>query len=98
MKNFSEAAIFPNAESTSGSIRLSITWCATRAVWLPHRLWTGHQNKGKYKGIGEGPEYEATWAFGSDCYVDDLKPSTANFLCNELGQDSISMATTLPAL
>ena len=44
----------------------------------------------------KGRNNEATWAFGSDCYVDDFEAiSKANFLCNELGQDSISMATTL---
>ena len=54
------------------------------------------KNYGKYKGIGEGPEYEATWGFGSDMGVDDFEAiSKANFLCNEFGLDSITMATTL---
>ena len=54
------------------------------------------KNHGKYKGIGEGPEYEATWGFGADMGVDDFEAiSQANFLCNEFGLDSITMATTL---
>lgn len=45
---------------------------------------------------GEGPEYETGWAFGADCGVDDLNAITeANFLCNELGLDTISAGTTI---
>src|SRR6056297_3669719 len=45
---------------------------------------------------GEGPEYETGWAFGADCGVDDLNAITeANFLCNELGIDTISAGTTI---
>jgi aldehyde:ferredoxin oxidoreductase len=50
----------------------------------------------KYKGEGEGPEYETAWGFGPDCAVDDLDAVTkANFLCNEYGMDTISMAATV---
>src|SRR6056297_3032358 len=45
---------------------------------------------------GEGPEYETGWAFGADCGVDDLNAITeANFLCNELGIDTISAGATI---
>ncbi len=47
---------------------------------------------------GEGPEYESGWAFGADCGVKDLISVTeANFMCNELGLDTISAGTTLAA-
>ena len=47
---------------------------------------------------GEGPEYESGWAFGADCGVNDLIAITkANFLCNELGLDTISTGTTIAA-
>ncbi len=47
---------------------------------------------------GEGPEYESGWAFGADCGVNDLIAITkANFLCNELGLDTISAGTTIAA-
>jgi len=50
----------------------------------------------KYAGEGEGPEYESAWGFGADCGIDNLDAITkANFLCNELGLDTISMATTI---
>lgn len=50
----------------------------------------------KYKGEGEGPEYETAWGFGPDCAIDDLDAVTkANFLCNEYGMDTITMASTV---
>ncbi len=45
---------------------------------------------------GEGPEYETGWAFGACCGVGDLIAITeANFLCNELGLDTISTGVTI---
>jgi len=50
----------------------------------------------KYRGEGEGPEYEAAWGFGPDCGIDDLEAVTkANFLCNEYGMDSITVGATI---
>ncbi|ADL13024.1 aldehyde ferredoxin oxidoreductase family protein [Acetohalobium arabaticum] len=50
----------------------------------------------KYEGFGEGPEYETIWAFGPDCGIDDLEAITkANYICNELGLDTITMGTTI---
>ena len=51
---------------------------------------------GPFKGEGEGPEYETIYSFGSDCGVDDLAPLTkANYICNELGIDTISMGSAI---
>jgi aldehyde:ferredoxin oxidoreductase len=51
---------------------------------------------GPFKGEGEGPEYETIYSLGSDCGVDDLAALTkANYLCNELGLDTISMGSTI---
>ena len=51
---------------------------------------------GPYQGEGEGPEYETIYALGSDCEVDDLAALTkANYECNELGIDTISMGSTI---
>lgn len=45
---------------------------------------------------GEGPEYESGWSLGADCGVNDLISITeANFLCNELGLDTISAGATI---
>lgn len=45
---------------------------------------------------GEGPEYETAWSFGAQCGVSDMKAVLkANFLCNELGLDTITMGSTI---
>ncbi len=47
-------------------------------------------------GEGEGPEYESTWAFGAECGIDNLPAITdANYLCNDLGLDTISTGVTI---
>jgi len=47
---------------------------------------------------GEGPEYESGWALGANCGVKDLIAITeANFICNELGLDTISAGATIAA-
>lgn len=49
-----------------------------------------------FEGQGEGPEYETIYALGSNCGVDNLAAVTkANYLCNELGLDTISMGSTI---
>src|SRR5438132_4836451 len=51
-----------------------------------------------WKIAGEGPEYEAAWALGADTGVGDLDAVIkANWLCNDLGMDPISMGATLAA-
>jgi aldehyde:ferredoxin oxidoreductase len=45
---------------------------------------------------GEGPEYETVWALGADCGIADLEAITeANYLCNDLGLDTISTGATI---
>lgn len=45
---------------------------------------------------GEGPEYETDVMMGPDCGIYDLEAITrANYLCNELGIDTISFGGTL---
>ncbi|QTX33004.1 aldehyde ferredoxin oxidoreductase family protein [Aminithiophilus ramosus] len=45
---------------------------------------------------GEGPEYETAWSFGAHCGVSDMKVVLrANFLCNDLGLDTITMGSTI---
>ncbi|MCL2749623.1 MAG: aldehyde ferredoxin oxidoreductase C-terminal domain-containing protein, partial [Coriobacteriia bacterium] len=55
-----------------------------------------HVTNSKYESFGEGPEYEAGWAFGAATGVDNLAAiCKASFLCNELGLDPISMGSTI---
>ncbi len=50
----------------------------------------------EYAGEGEGPEYETLAALGSSCGVDNLAAITkANYLCNQLGLDTISTGMTI---
>ncbi len=47
---------------------------------------------------GGGPEYETVWAFGADCGVKELdKIIEANYWCNQLGIDTISVGATIAA-
>ncbi len=49
-----------------------------------------------FEGEGEGPEYETGFALGSLCMVDNLAAITkANYLCNELGLDTMTMGATI---
>jgi aldehyde:ferredoxin oxidoreductase len=51
-----------------------------------------------WKIAGEGPEYENLWSLGADCGIDDMDAIVmANYLCNDLGMDPISMGATLAA-
>ncbi|WP_350309101.1 aldehyde ferredoxin oxidoreductase family protein [Ignisphaera cupida] len=55
--------------------------------------------KPPFTGEGGGPEYETVWALGADTGTSDLYAVTkANYLCNELGLDTISMGATIATL
>ena len=98
VKNFSEAAVFPTAEKISGEYQaekylvrnkgcFGCTIGCGRVTDIP---------KGPFKSAGEGPEYEATWTFGSNLAIDDFEAiCKANFLCNELGLDPITLGGTI---
>lgn len=45
---------------------------------------------------GEGPEYESIWSLGAQCGISDLETiAEANYLCNRLGLDTISVGVTI---
>ncbi len=49
-----------------------------------------------FEGEGEGAEYETIYAFGPDCMNDNLASVLkANYVCNELGLDTISMGSAI---
>jgi len=51
-----------------------------------------------FSGEGGGPEYETIWAFGAQTGVGNLEAiCKANYLCNELGLDTISTGHTIGA-
>lgn len=98
VNNFRDSGTFPGADKVSGEsiaakhlVRPKGCFGCTIACGRITKI-----AEGKYKGFGEGPEYEASWGYGPDCGVDDLAAGIkANHLCNELGLDSISMPTTI---
>jgi aldehyde:ferredoxin oxidoreductase len=50
----------------------------------------------QYQSLGEGPEYETLYSFGGMTGVNDIYAVTkANYLCNELGLDTISTGATI---
>jgi len=49
-----------------------------------------------YEGEGEGPEYETIAMLGSNLEIENLAAITkANYICNQLGMDTISVGGTL---
>ncbi len=52
----------------------------------------------KYEGRGDGPEYETLFSLGSNILVGDLEEVTRmNYICNELGMDTMDAGATLAA-
>ena len=50
----------------------------------------------RFPSHGEGPEYETIWSLGAAVGVSDLAAATkANYVCNELGLDTISAGATI---
>lgn len=96
-RNF-QTGVFPTADKTSGEV------LAEKYMdWEKHReevCWGcpigcaryTKVTKSPFSGEGGGPEYETIWAFGAQTGTDDIEAiSKANYLCNELGLDTISM-------
>ncbi|MDD3852829.1 MAG: aldehyde ferredoxin oxidoreductase family protein [Syntrophomonadaceae bacterium] len=98
VKNFSEAAVFPNAEKISGEYQAE-KYLVRNKGCFGCCIGCGRVTdipKGPFKSAGEGPEYEATWTFGSNLNIDDFEAiCKANFLCNELGLDPITLGATI---
>ena len=94
-KNFQESQ-HEGAEKHSGE-RLAETFLTGRTNCFACPIGCGRETALEDK-KGEGPEYETLWALGSNCGVDDLEPIIrANYLCNELGLDTISAGGTISA-
>lgn len=93
-KNF-QTGVFPTAGNISGeTIREKILVKADPCWGCPVKCgrYTRIKEPSPYAGEGGGPEYETVWAFGAQTGTDNLEAVTrANWLCNELGLDTISM-------
>jgi aldehyde:ferredoxin oxidoreductase len=91
-RNF-QASLFATADRTSGETLTETLLVRKMGCW-GCVIKCGRVTKvppwSQYSGEGEGPEYETIWAFGAQCGVDNLEAiSKANYLCNELGIDTI---------
>lgn len=94
-RNFQES-MNADAEKHSGE-RLAETFLTGRTNCFACPIGCGRETALDDK-KGEGPEYETIWALGSNCGVNDLEPIIrANYLCNELGIDTVSAGGTISA-
>jgi aldehyde:ferredoxin oxidoreductase len=89
---------FENWEAITGQTLTQKYLVKTRACWacpISCARVTKVEEPG-FEGEGEGPEFETGFALGALCMVDNLAAITkANYLCNELGLDTISMGGTI---
>lgn len=97
-RNWRDGGVFEYADETSGET-LTEKYLVRNKGCFGCNIGCGRVTRipeGKFKSFGEGPEYEAGWAFGADCGVRNLEAiSKANFICNELGIDPITMGATI---
>lgn len=96
-RNF-QAEMFDGAVATSGEAIADQILLRNRACFACPIACTRvtEVKDGRYKGRGEGPEYETTWSFGALCEVADLEAVTkANYLCGEYGIDTMSAGVTV---
>lgn len=85
-----------NVENISGE---TLTEKYLKRTYNCHRcpIGCGRVVEREGKEIG-GPEYETLWAYGGNCGVYDIPTiNEANFWCNELGLDAISVPCTIAA-
>jgi len=93
-RNF-QLSQFKGADKISGEAITDTILVKNQACWACPITCT-RITKTKSGKEGEGPEFESAWAFGAQIDVDDLDViAEANFLCNDLGLDTISMGNTI---
>ncbi len=96
-RNFRDGGVFEGAEAISGEA-LADKYLVRNKGCFACSMGCGRVTKvkdGPFKSVGEGPEYEAAWALGASCGIDDLAAiCNANFQCNEYGMDPITLGAT----
>jgi aldehyde:ferredoxin oxidoreductase len=92
-RNF-QAGQFAGAEMVSGEWLTEKLLVRSQACWACPIACTRRTRTGQSQ--GEGPEYETAWAFGPQCGIDQMAViAEANYLCNDLGLDTISAGSTI---
>ncbi len=96
-KNWQQG-MFDGWESIDGR-ELTKKYLVTNSACFGCPIGCGRKTKlegPEYIGEGEGPEYETIYAMGSSCMINNLAAVVkANYLCNELGMDTITMGATV---
>ncbi len=93
-RNFQQSQ-FESADKISGEAITDSILVKNQACWACPITCTRITKTDSGK-EGEGPEFESAWAFGAQCGIDDLDTITeANYLCNDMGLDTISMGNTI---
>ena len=86
--------VFNDAEGTSGE-KIAESLLLHQSACYKCPIGCGRTTRTRNR-QGEGPEYETVWAFGAQLGVSDLTAiAEANYACNELGLDSITMGSTI---
>jgi aldehyde:ferredoxin oxidoreductase len=94
-KNF-QFAIFEDVDEVSGEALVEKGYLQSNTGCYGCPIRCARKTKLPNGRSGEGPEYETGWAFGADCGVNDLNAiSEANFICNDLGLDTITAGATI---
>ena len=94
-KNF-QFAIFEDVDEVSGEALVEKGYLQSNTGCYGCPIRCARKTKLPNGHSGEGPEYETGWAYGADCGVNDLNAiSEANFICNDLGLDTITAGTTI---
>ncbi len=97
-RNWKDGGYFEHADDTGGE-SLRDKYLVRNKGCFGCNIGCGRVTRipeGEFKSFGEGPEYESAWSYGADCGVRDLAAiSKANFICNELGIDPITMGSTI---
>lgn len=92
-RNFQEGN-FNDAEGVSGE-KIAELFLTDTTACFNCPIKCGRQTKTSTQS-GEGPEYESVWAFTAQCGVNDLEAAIhANYACNRLGLDTISVGNTI---
>lgn len=97
-RNWRDGGIFEHADDIGGET-LTNKYLVKNKGCFGCSIACGRVTKikeGQFKGMGEGPEYEAGWSMGADCGIGNLEAiSKANFICNEYGFDPITFGSTV---
>jgi aldehyde:ferredoxin oxidoreductase len=97
LRNWRDGALYDDADDISGET-LAEKYLVRNKGCFGCSMACGRVTKikeGPFKSAGEGPEYEAAWALGASCGINDLEAvCNTNFICNEYGMDPITLGAT----